>query len=220
MCDHRLWQSVWPLLHETFDPIAIQFKPHFKMPDMLEDITGALDLEAANLVGFSMGGYVSLQYALKYPHAINKLVLIGASAQNLTEYEQAKRKKIVGYLKGNHYSGINDLRLKQFIHSKHMGGPIAQLIKAMDKDLGKEYLLAQLAATAERPSLLERLKELDFPVLIIGAEQDQLIPPQQTLNLAQHFRYAEVKIADDCGHMSPLEAPEQVSQWINQFLTQ
>jgi len=217
MCDHRLWQEVLPQL-TNINPVPITFKPHQNIESMLDDVTEQLELDPANLVGFSMGGYVALRYALKFPQAVSKLVLIGSSGKSLSDQERAKRNKIVGYLQGNHYNGINDLRLKQFIHPRHLKGPIAATIKAMDKSLGKDYLLAQLAATAQRPSLLDKLHQLNCPVLIIGAQDDQLIPPQQMIELAGSFNNATIEIIPDCGHMSPMEAPVQVGKLISDFL--
>jgi pimeloyl-ACP methyl ester carboxylesterase len=217
MCDQRLWQNLWPQLSPDLSPKHIAFERHHNMPGMLADISKNLDLEPANLVGFSMGGYIALQYALQHPNTINKLVLIGASGSNLTVAEQKKRNKILHHIKNNRYGGMGRQRLKQFIHPTQLNTPVADTILDMDRDLGKDTLIAQLEATADRPALFDQLKALDFPVLIIGGEHDLLIPPTQIQHLGQCFNHAQVEIIKDSGHMSPLEAPQQVGELINQF---
>lgn len=218
MCNEKLWHQVWPLLDDRIKPQAINFGCHHDIDSMQTDITQSLDLEPANLVGFSMGGYLTMRFATHYPQSIKKLVLICATGSNLTVQEQAKRKKIITYAKSHYYSGINDQRIKQFVHPKNTTGPVADVIKQMDKDLGKEYLIAHMEATANRPALYSQLEQLDCPVLLIAAEQDTLIPPAQMELLAKHFKHATIKVIKDCGHMSPLEAPEQVADWINKFI--
>ena len=217
MCNDKLWQFVWPQLNATLTPKAITFGCHHNMDMMAQDITQALDLEPANLVAFSMGGYIAMRYAINNPAAINKLVLIGATGRNLTEQEQQKRVKILSYAKSNHYSGINNQRIKQFVHPNNNKSIVTDVIKQMDQDLGKEYLIAQLEATANRVSLFDQLHQLPCEVLLIGAEQDQLIPSEQMAFLAKHFNHATLKTIPNCGHMAPLEAPLQVADWINEF---
>lgn len=219
MCNDRLWHQVWPLLNDNLKPQAINFGAHHNMDAIQTDITQSLDLEPANLVGFSMGGYLAMRYAMQFPQSINKLILICATGSNLTKHEQTKRKKIIAYAKSNYYSGINDQRIKQFVHPKHAKGPVADTIKQMDQELGKEYLIAHMEATAERPALYSQLEKLDCPVLLIAAEQDTLIPPAQMELLAKHFKHATLKVIPDCGHMSPLEAPQQVASWINEYMS-
>jgi pimeloyl-ACP methyl ester carboxylesterase len=218
MCDQRLWQNVSPLLSKDQTPVYIQFGQHHTIERMLDDITPCLDLDPVDLVGFSMGGYLALQYALEHPGAIRRLVIIGATGTCLSEDEQKKRENIRKYVESRHYDGITKQRLKMFVHPNNICGPLIGIIQQMDKSLGRETLLAQLTATRLRPSLLEKVKALDIPVLIVGAEQDQLVKVDEIFTLAENFPNATVKLIKDSGHMSPLEAPVQLAQIIEQFL--
>ena len=83
MCDQRLWFDTWAELSADSTPIAVKFGKHDNINDMLNDVTTHLGMQPVDMVGFSMGGYLALQYALKYPDAIKSLVIIGASATGL-----------------------------------------------------------------------------------------------------------------------------------------
>jgi pimeloyl-ACP methyl ester carboxylesterase len=185
---------------------------------MMAKITTSVNLEPIDLVGFSMGGYVALQYALTYPQAIKRLIIIAATGTGLTEQEQRRRHHILRYMKTNPYNGIPTQRLKQFIHPDNINSPAADTIRQMDKSLGKETLVAQLQATAQRPSLLSQLHTLKCPVLVVGAHQDKLVQPQEIETLGSHFSCATIKFINQGGHMTPLEAPQQLATMINGFL--
>ncbi|MCJ8273983.1 MAG: alpha/beta hydrolase [Psychrosphaera sp.] len=218
MCNAQLWQNVWPQLSAQFNPVHIDFALHHTMGPMLDDIKRKLDLDPVDLVGFSMGGYLSLRYAIDHPFAVKRLVLIGATGHALSEEEQTLRDKILNYVKSNQYTGITRQRMSKFVHPDNLDGQVGDTIRAMDKTLGKETLIAQMESSSHRPSLLEQAKTLDIPVLVVGAEQDQLVERDEIFRLAEHFSHGEVKMIDKCGHMSPLEAPTQLAQIINEFL--
>lgn len=218
MCDKRLWQAVWPHLSNDHNPTHISFGLHHTMAPMLGDISQNLHLEPADLIGFSMGGYLALRYAIDHPQAIKRLIIIGATGKSLTEQEQIQRDHILRFVKANDYSGIPTKRIAQFVHPDNLNTPVSDVIRAMDTTLGKQTLVAQLESSSKRASLLEQAHTLDFPVLVVGAEQDELVSVEEITQLANSFSNAQLTIIKDCGHMIPLEAPKQLAQIINDFL--
>jgi pimeloyl-ACP methyl ester carboxylesterase len=53
---------------------------------------------------------------------------------------------------------------------------------------------------------------LNFPVLIVGAEEDNLVPPEDLRQMAARFPNASLQmLSGDTGHMIPLEAPEALA---------
>ena len=55
---------------------------------------------------------------------------------------------------------------------------------------------------------MARLPELDFPVLIVGAEDDKLVHPDDLRAMAARLPQATLHLLkDNTGHMIPLEAP-------------
>ncbi len=224
MCDQRLWQSTWPLLSDAITPKHIQFALSPDIQSMASDVDQHLALaphqskQVIDLVGFSMGGYVALHYALNYPGKVKRLVIIAASAWGLTDEEQKQRLHIINYIKKNNYSGIAKQRIAQFVHPSHINDPVVDVIRDMDKSLGKETLVAQMQANTDRPSLAEQLNQLDIPVLIIGAVADQLVSKRDLQLMADNIPNGQLELLDHTGHMIPLEAPQQLAEQLNQFL--
>ena len=173
----------------------------------------------ANLVAFSLGAYLAIEHAVAHPERVKSLVLIANSARGLKPAEVQARERIVAVLERNAYAGMSRQRLRELLHPAHLDeeaivGPIQQ----MALDLGKEVLLTQFATTIDRPDLMERLAELSFPVLIVGAEEDNLVPPEDLRQMAARFPDASLQmLAGDTGHMIPLEAPEALADHIRHF---
>jgi pimeloyl-ACP methyl ester carboxylesterase len=124
-------------------------------------------------------------------------------------------------LERNAYAGMSRQRLRELLHPSHLDEEaIAGPIQQMALDLGKEVLLTQFATTIDRPDLMERLAELNFPVLIVGAEEDNLVPPEDLRQMAARFPDASLRmLAGDTGHMSPLEAPEVLARYMQGFFS-
>jgi pimeloyl-ACP methyl ester carboxylesterase len=165
-----------------------------------------------------MGGYFALEYALGHPDRVASLVMISASAFGLTEAEIAERRKAIGYLETHDYHGIAPARIAQFVHPSRVNNPeVAGVMRDMDRDLGKETLLAQLRETTERVSLGPRLGELAMPVMLIGADADNFSPPATIRKMEAAIRNVRIAIASDTGHMIPLERPAWLAQQIAGF---
>src|SRR5262245_19163691 len=83
--DHTMWAPQIELFSAHYRVITPDIRgfggslppANWMMSDMveeLEELLATLDIEQCNLVGLSMGGYVSLNFALKYRNRISKLV--------------------------------------------------------------------------------------------------------------------------------------------------
>jgi pimeloyl-ACP methyl ester carboxylesterase len=100
----------------------------------------------------------------------------------------------------------------------HLDDPsIAGVIQQMSLDLGKETMLAQFAASMERPDLMARLRELRCPVLIVGAEEDAMVRAADLRAMAEQVPGATLAMISGSGHMIPLEAPQQLRDVLVDF---
>ena len=218
LCDERMWSRLTPLLGDAFDfnyvPLHLA-----RTREQMRELIAAHSAPAANLVAFSLGAYLAIEHAVAHPERVKSLVLIANSARGLKPAEVQARERIVAVLERNAYTGMSRQRLRELLHPLHLDdeaivGPIQQ----MALDLGKEVLLTQFATTIDRPDLMERLAELKFPVLIVGAEEDNLVPPEDLRQMAARFPDASLQmLAGDTGHMIPLEAPEALADHIRHF---
>lgn len=218
LCDARMWSRLVPLLGEdfTFNHVPLhEARSRLEMKQLIATHTAP----AANIVAFSLGAYLAIEHAVAHPERVKSLVLIANSAKGLKPAEVLARERIVAMLQRNAYAGMSRQRLRELLHPSHVDdeaivGPIQQ----MALDLGKEVLLTQFATTIDQPDLMERLSELSFPVLIVGAEDDNLVPPADLRQMATNFPNAALHmLGGDTGHMIPLEAPEALAEHMLAF---
>jgi pimeloyl-ACP methyl ester carboxylesterase len=177
--------------------------------DFLLAFLEALGLEKAILVGHSMGGAISLDFALHYPDRLAGLVPVGSGARLrvlpailtgiLSDFE-ATADLILDYAFGP--SATEQL--------KRLGRQ--RLLKTPPQVLHGDY------AACDAFDVMERLGEVRCPTLVIGGTADRLTPPKYSIYLRDHIPGAELVLVDAAGHMVMLEKPEIVSKAISKFI--
>jgi pimeloyl-ACP methyl ester carboxylesterase len=70
----------------------------------------------------------------------------------------------------------------------------------------------------DRFDVMQRLNEIEAPVLVVTASDDKLTPAKYGQFIAQEINNAQLVNIDAAGHMPPLEKPEEVNAAIRQFL--
>ena len=224
LCDERLWQ---PMLSTTAGQqlqtiFAVQHANIWQAQNRRLMLDAIAKMDAEHLVGFSLGGYLLLSHLLSLTpekaSQIKSLVLIAASAGALTAAEQKIRQQTLAWLQNHQYQGMSRKRLTEFVHPSRLDDPaVTAPILQMDKELGHSVLLNQLTQTSSRPSLLDGLYQIQCPVLIIGAADDQKVPVAVLELMAKRLPDARFEVLPDCGHMLPLEQPEQLALLLSSF---
>lgn len=217
MCDERMWSGLTPLLGVGVDCRFVPLQTAHDR-DAMRLTIAEHSAPSANLVAFSLGGYLALEHALAHPERVNSLVLIAASAKGLEADEIARRQRTMKVLASHAYGGMSPAQLREFVHPANMGNQaVVGVIKEMALELGKELLLAQFAASMERVDLLDRLSELRCPVLLVGSEDDQKVHPDDLRAMHALCPNSQLLMLRGCGHMIPLEATEAVAMALREF---
>ena len=217
LCDQRLWGKLVPLLPAH---LVASHVPLFKARTraQMQTLISARTAPAAHIVAFSMGAYLALEHALAHPERVASLVLISSSARGLRAEEKERRQRSMAVLEKHAFAGTPPSQLRSFVLPAHLDDPsIAGIIQQMSVDLGKETMLAQFAASMERPDLMERLRELRCPLLIVGSEDDAMVRAADLRAMAAQAPGAALEIITGSGHMIPLEAPQQLRDALVRF---
>jgi pimeloyl-ACP methyl ester carboxylesterase len=217
LCDERMWSRLAPLMGAGFE---FNYVPLYQAQDrpQMQRIMAGHSAPQANLVAFSLGVYIALEYALAHPERVKSLVLIAGSAKGLSEKEKELRLRTIPLLERTVYAGLSGVRLREILHpAHHTDQEIVDLIQRMALDLGKDVLLTQFRASMDRPDVMDRLHEIKCPVLLVGANEDKLVDPGILPEMHPRFPDARLRMYDGTGHMIPLEVPNPLAADLRTF---
>jgi pimeloyl-ACP methyl ester carboxylesterase len=169
----------------------------------------ALKLPRYDLFGFSLGGEVAQEVALRRPWQVRRVVLAGTGPQGGVDQRATDPKVLAGAL--NDTPGPADflfLFFKNTASSQAAGTEFLQRLGQRTADHDAPASLAtrdaQLTAWSEwgipDKSKLVRLAALFQPVLVADGESDILMPPANSRLLAKGLPNAQLHLYPDAGH--------------------
>jgi pimeloyl-ACP methyl ester carboxylesterase len=151
-------------------------------------------------------------FALKYPQCLKGIVLIATGAklrvspENLAELEEALKGKLGVWVRRmrEHYAGLDAEERETLVHKHLEIGPLAQL-----NDL----------LCCDRFDLMNRVHEIAVPALVVGGDEDVMIPLKFTDYLAAQIPAAERVMIEGATHHLFLEKPEEFNRAVSDFVS-
>ena len=171
------------------------------------ELIRALGFEKVDLLGFSLGGFVAQDVALKSPHLVRKLILTGTGPAGGTGISEVGAVSWPLMLKG--LLTLRDPKFYLFFTSTANGRRAARdFLKrlkerkvARDKGPSPRAFLRQLKAIkAWGQQVPQDLSRIEIPVLIANGESDLMVPTVNSRNMARRIRGADLVLYPDAGH--------------------
>jgi len=188
------------------------------MADVLAAILEKEDIAKCVFAGHSMGGYVGLAFAARYPKKMNGLALLHSHAtaddENTRKMRDEAILKVFDDKKTYLESLVDSLFDPQFL--KH-NPQAANLIKAITLSQNEKAIVAALAGMRERESHIELLTQIKVPVLFVLGKSDSRMPVVKIMAQAGLPAHAEILMLQGVGHMGFLEAPLIVRHALRSF---
>lgn len=190
---------------------------------MAEDVKETLDhlgLEQVMLLGHSMGGKIAMEFALRYPDRVNKLILADISpVQN-----KPRHLEILSALDGIELDNLQSRQQadQQLALSVTETGVRQFLLKSLYKEGERfRWRFNVKALIANYPQLLAApSSEGPYPgptLFIKGAESDYLLPEHQH-QIQQLFPHSKAKVIMGTGHWLHAEKPVAFAKIVTDFL--
>jgi pimeloyl-ACP methyl ester carboxylesterase len=223
----------YPFDHSMWDKVVARFEPdrRFLAPDlrgfgiepgpfepsveqMADDVAQQLPT-AAVIAGFSMGGYVALALAEKYPQLVCGLALVNSQAlADTDEVRQGRRVMIEKVRERGVEAALEAAIPKLFANSST---ELHRYPTLGAQRAGVAGITWALEAMARRPDRTTVARRLGKPILIVHSTEDKFIPAARARELANSLpaKYVEIERA---GHCTPLEAPEKVAAALKEFV--
>ncbi len=187
----------------------------------------ALGISQADVLGFSIGGYIAQTLTLRHPELVRGLVLVGTGPRaGEFEGQDPKIYEVAGQDPEITKDGYLFLFFEPTETSQQAGKDFwarrHQRTVDVDPPSSMQVAKAQAAAMGEwREQVGERwseLKTIQQPTLVVNGSHDIMVPTINSYILQQHIPRAQLIIYPDSGHGSLFQYPELFVNHVSRFL--
>jgi pimeloyl-ACP methyl ester carboxylesterase len=192
--------------------------------DAAEAVRAILDAENIRVsvgIGHSMGGYIVLALAEKYPERLKAAGLFHSTAYADSEEKKVMRRKCIEFIRKNGAAAfIRQTTPNLFAATTRAQEP--ELVEALiDRYLSFDplSLTGYYEAMIRRPDRTGVLQQFEGPILFVIGEEDQAVPLAASLPQTYLPRLAHIHILKKAGHVGMLEDPARSNQILDSFLT-
>jgi pimeloyl-ACP methyl ester carboxylesterase len=201
---------------------------------LLDGLLAQLGIEAAAVVGNSMGGFIGAELAIAFPQRVERLVLV--SAAGLSTHNEPRATRAIpalarldriltasaAWVASNSDAAARRPRLRWALmnvvtaHPSRLPGALAA---EQVRGAGKPGFLAALQAVLGY-DVRERLPEIACPTLIVWGQKDRLISVRDADAFEELIPNARKVIYPDTGHVAMLERPRAFNALLREFLAE
>lgn len=227
------WGSFGKEMGEFFPVHLIDLRNHGKSfhssemshDDLAHDISHYMEfhnLQKVNLLGHSLGGKAVMQFAVKYPIKVEKLIVVDISPKAYPPHHQGiiKALESVDFQTINSRQDVEEI-LNQYIPEKSVVLFLAKnLYWTEDKKLNWRFNLKTLSAKyTEFVSNAIKFGVFTGKTLFISGEKSNYILPQDEFQIKQQFPNSSVMTIKNAGHWVQAENPTDFNQLVKDFLS-
>jgi pimeloyl-ACP methyl ester carboxylesterase len=201
---------------------------------LLDRVMGELGIDAAAVVGNSMGGFVAAELAIAFPQRVERLVLISAAGISTTGHPGSTRalptlRRMERILAASgawvasksdavtRRSHLREATMKVVV--RHPGRLPAALLAEQLRGAGKPGFLHALQAVLDY-DIRDRLPEIACPTLIVWGDADRVITVRDADVFAELIPSSREVIFEDTGHVAMLERPAAFNALLEGFLSE
>jgi pimeloyl-ACP methyl ester carboxylesterase len=194
--------------------LRIPVASEYKLIDMAKDTVGLLDslnIEAAHLVGASMGGMIAQEVAINYPRRVRTLTSIMSTTGNPRLPQPTREAALIlmapppttrdEYIK-RFAQTWKVLRVGHFPQDEAKDRERAE--RSYARGLNPAGVGRQLRAVLASGSRKDRLRSLKVPTLVIHGAVDPLVPPAHGKDTTASIPGARLLMIDGMGHALPI----------------
>lgn len=189
-----------------------------QMASVVNKVMKSREVKKCFMLGHSMGGYVTLAFASKFPGKLQGFGLLHSHAMADTPEAMVNRNRAIDLVLSNKghfiFNFFPELFAPENVDKYHK-----EIQKLYDDAIktSPKAIVAALEGMKCRLDKLDVLERSKIPVLFILGEKDNRIPLQSTIEQATLPETNEVLVLDHVGHMGHIEARKKVLKTIDSF---
>ncbi|GAB2526988.1 alpha/beta fold hydrolase [Rufibacter soli] len=214
------WQGVVSFFQKNYR-VVIPLMPLYEMPlpqasvpglvEFVEDFVAYKNLSNLTLLGNSLGGHVALEYTLKNPEHVSRLVLTGSSG--LFEDSMGG-----SFPKRGNYGFVKERVEYTFYNPAVATKDLVDEVFDITNSNTKVLRIISIAKSAQRNNLGKDLGKIHAPTLLIWGLNDTITPPVVAHEFNRLIQHSELHFIDHCCHAPMMEHPETFNSILERFL--
>ena len=229
-CNLSMWDEQAKLLARKYKVLRYDTRGHgassalpgpYTLEQMADDVKAlfdALGIRRAHWVGLSMGGMIGQTFALKYPGVFQSMVLADTSSRLPPN---------AGELWGERVRIAREQGMEPLVEptlARWFTEPYRKSHKDVVDRIARDIRSTPPAGYAGaceaimKLDLLDRLKEIECPTLVIVGENDPGTPPEMARRIHENLRGSRLVIIPSAAHLSNIEQPEAFNKALISFL--
>ena len=160
------------------------------------------------LGGHSMGGAISMDYALNYPDRLAGLILIGTGSRLKVKPELLEAFK-------------NGIIIKDMVNFLYSPGTPDSILEAAGKEISsvEPGVFYNDFYACDNFNIDTLLEQINTPTLVVSAENDVMTPVKYGKHLQNNINNAILSVLPAAGHMMMVEKPGQLNEIIDNFIS-
>jgi pimeloyl-ACP methyl ester carboxylesterase len=191
----------------------------FELVDLTRDLAEFLDwhcLESPTIFGVSFGGVLALEFAARFPHRVQELVVQGAGVR----FEQGLLQRVAGTVLSRVPLPTDSPFINQFFNVL-FGSPQKEssLFQFVTRQCWRtdQSVMAHRFRLAESFDISGRLGRIQAPTLVLAGRRDILVSERSLRELCGGIADAELVRLPDCGHLAFVTRPDCIAELVRRF---
>ena len=220
--DHTVWQfQARAFAYRGYGVLSIDLPGHGRSDDpapasirgnaeFVAELLDEVGVGSAHVVGHSMGAFIGIEIAARYPDKVHSLTLIGVSERMPVHPDLLAAAGRDEHLAFDLVSSWSHTR------TAHTGGHptpglwmMGSTVRLLERSR-PGVLHSDLAACNAYDSALERAAEITAPTLVLMGQHDLMTRPKGAAILAEAIPNSTMVIVPGAGHMVMVERPDPV----------
>ncbi len=223
LCDADVWAAQVAALSDTA-------RTHVALHEEIDSLGGLAEAIIARappffaIAGHSMGGRIALEVARRVPDRITGVALLDTGYEALPagetgEREAAGRYSLLAIARRDGMRAMARAWVQGMVHPARLQDQalIGGILDMFERRTPQLFAM-QIRALLTRPDASAVIGALSCPLLLLCGREDAWAPPARHSIMASMARHGKLSIIPECGHMSTLERPDEVSTALRAWL--
>ncbi len=227
----EIWDSFAEKLADEYFVVCIDLPGHGrsftisenpsleKFGDAIIAVLNKLSIKQFQVVGHSMGGYLSLSLLENYPDRLQSIVLFHSGCFADSDEKKHNREKEIKLIRKGKKELIFDLSIPRLYSNFNLVSFSAEIEKSKKIALhtNESGIIAALQAMKDRPDRSKILANATVPAMVIAGRNDNLIPVEIMEKMQGLSENIKLFFLENSGHMGFIEEPELAEKALRNF---